>query len=370
MKKKTIFTILIILVYTFNSFCQEKDTINNSVNDSTKILLLKNQSNISELDYYKLLYENSNKNNEAYVSLIQWSLGLSFAFLLAIIGSQIFFNYRISKKEIISIRKDLEERISELKNTLTENIEDKFNSQNLSFKKDFEKTEKQLNEKIEIINSRFSGFKSEIKSDFDKTEKQLNEKIEIINSRFSDFKSEIKSDFDKNEIQLNEKIEIINNRFSDFKSEIKSDFDKSEIQFLDKINNQFDSKSKIVELQIKAISLRFTKEIKSLNNDIIKNTGHLWELRGVSANALTRFIDSALLQIELKREVKYILDDLIKTLTKVTEIHITNYENLDLLTEKIKETHKKYFDEIKGLYISKSVYTYENGKVKYLQSKN
>jgi hypothetical protein len=393
MKKKNIFTILIIAICIFSAFSQEKDTIN----DSTIISNLVDQSNLSELDYYKLLYENSNKNNETYVSLIQWSLGLSFAFLLAIIGSQIFFNYRISKKEIVSIKKDLEERISELKNALSENIETKFVAQNLTIKNDFNKTEKQLINKIKTLNENFSDFKADIKSDFEKTEKQLIDKTETLNENFSDFKADIKSDFEKTEKQLIDKIEILNENFSDFKADIKSDFEKTEKQLIDKakiqnknfsdfkadiksdfektekqlINNldkQFDSKNELTELQIEVLKVSLLKKIKDIKTEVIENEGHIWELRGVSSNALTSFIDSALIQIELNMEVKYILKYIIKTLTKLKDIHKSDFEKLDSLTEKIKESHKEEFEKIINLYRMKPTYSFEEGVKKIIDN--
>lgn len=343
MKKQLtlIFLFLFISVFSFanNDSTKTSNTKVESVVQKKNSVIEGNNKSLSELDYYKLLYDKEKSNGNSYVSLIQWIIGVCLAFLLAIIGSQIFFNYRISKKEIASIKSDLEERISELKNSLLENIENEFTTINLSIKNDFDKVEKQFIKKIETLIENFSDFKSDIKSDFDKTEKHFIEKAETLNVNFSDFKSDIKSNFDKTEKQL-----------------------------ISTIDKQFVSKNKLTELQIETLKATLSSKIKNIEIQVEENQGQLWELRGVSSNALTFFIRSAFIKIELKGEVKYILDDIIKTIAKLDEIHKSEYDNLDALTEIIKQSHKDQFNKIISLYRSKPIYIFEDGVKKIIEN--
>lgn len=368
--KKKLITLLIALSLSINAFCQQTNSIKATFRESginqKKIVPEK----LSELDYYKLLYENTNNSNATYISLIQWSIGISFTFLLVIIGSQIFFNYRISKKEIVFIKKDLEEKISELKNTLIEVIEERFILQKLELKNDFDKSEKQLNKSIETINNNFISFKSESKNDFDKSEKLLLERIETLNNNFSLFRSEIKNNFNKSEKILFEKVESINNNFTNFKSESKISFDKSEKQLTEKLDKQFNSQTKLVELELKMLNTTIDNKTKDLKNEIQKNSGYIWKLKGVEAIALSRFLSSAFLEIELGREIKYILNDIIDIVKDLTEIHKVDHNNLDSLMVKIKESHKVQYDEIISLYKDKPIYDFDENSIKHIVTEN
>jgi len=82
-------------------------------------------------------------------------LGLSTAFLLTLFGAQIFFNWRLNKKEIDYIKKDIDEKIGELKASLLKEINDNLKS-----------TEFNLNGKIDKI----------LKEKTNNLEKQISEK--------------------------------------------------------------------------------------------------------------------------------------------------------------------------------------------------
>ncbi len=60
---------------------------------------------LDEATMYKLLYKNASSANDRIISTMHWAIGLVSTFILAIFGSQIFFNYRINKEEIEAIRR-------------------------------------------------------------------------------------------------------------------------------------------------------------------------------------------------------------------------------------------------------------------------
>ena len=271
--------LFILSLFTINSFSQVANNTETLTNDSIPDIEVKKEkisnNSLSELDYYKLLYNQTQSNNEQYISLIQWTLGISFVFLLAIIGSQIFFNYRINKKEIDYIKKDIDEKISELKNDLSESLDEKFNI-----------------------------LKSELKVDLTKSESEITKNIE---TKFSSFKE-------------------------------------------------------VSKIKMEVIEKSLLQNIKALEKEIEKNAGDLWKLKGVESNALSSFLRSAAIQIDLKREVKYLLDDIIDVLKKLEEIHSSDYNSLDTLIEKIKISHSEKTKEIISLYKEKPVYVYERNE--------
>lgn len=262
--------ILLILIFQFSilTFGQKDSTKIQSIKSTN---IVEKKSNISELDYYKLLAEQVQKDNETYISLTQWTLGLSFAFLLAIIGSQIFFNYRINKKEIDYIRKDLDEKISELKNDINQSI----------------------------------------------------------NSKFDDLEKKLKKDTTKESIEMKKTL------FSDF---------KAHKEYLK------------LELQIQEKSLK--QDLKALEKEVEQNKGDLWKLKGVESNALSSFVKSASLQIELNRDPKYILDEINTVLGNMGEINSYDYERLNTLSEKTIKTHKEKTEKMISLYKDKPVYEF------------
>jgi hypothetical protein len=249
---------------------------------------------LTELDYYRLIYDESKKSNQTYVSLIQWVIVISFTFLLAIIGSQIFFNYRINKKEVEYIKKDLEERLTKLKEELLESIEQKF--------------------------------------------------------------SILKKDMDKQ-------------------------FDKSETQLTDKLFKLFEGFEKMADARIELAKNTTNQKIKVLEKEVEKNAGDLWKLKGVESNALSSFLRSAFIQIELKHEVKYLLDDIIEVLNNLEEITSSDYKKLNELLEIINISYKTKADKIKSLYKDKPVYEFVNSdtespfrilnlpRIKYIKNK-
>jgi len=277
MRKQLSFIILLLTISL--TTVANKDSLNIKSKEITEVSetpkTVDNNKILSELDYYKLLYEKEQKNGNSYISLIQWIIGVCLAFLLAIIGSQIFFNYRINKKELDYIKKDLDQKLTNLKNELLEKIELKF-----------ELSETKLKEK------------------FDKGEKVVKERVE---------------------------------------------------KFIE-------SENKMLELQLKTQKGELEREINYLKKDIEKNSGDLWKLKGVESNALSSFLRVAFMQIDLKHEVKYILDDIIEILNDLAEINNSDYNKLDELCSKLEVSNADKITRIKELYNKKPVYEFVERK--------
>ncbi len=115
---KKISTILVLLaVITFTSIAIAED--NKSTLTIKKNMQMEKLQKIakepSNHNLYKLLYENSSSSNDRIISTIQWSIGIISTFVIVLLGSQIFFNYRVNKEEIRAIRSELEESFSDLR---------------------------------------------------------------------------------------------------------------------------------------------------------------------------------------------------------------------------------------------------------------
>jgi hypothetical protein len=100
-----------------------------------------------EADFYKLMYENEKNTSARFISLTQWTLGGALGVLLAIVGLQSLFNFRINSTKIDEIRAGLRTQFAELALELTGRIsEEAANaiSANNSNSKDLEKRIKEV----------------------------------------------------------------------------------------------------------------------------------------------------------------------------------------------------------------------------------
>jgi hypothetical protein len=273
---KSKYLVAIIIILTVNIFAQsEKNKL-----DSSKIINSENVSKtgLSESEAYKLLYENSKETNGSIVTTIHWVLGITIAFLLALFGSQVFFNYRINRKEIDNIKNELGEKLNAMK---LENLKE-ISGVN--------------QENIKYIQTALDSYKSEING--------------IIEARFT------------------EKSQLFN---------ALNDITKNEIESFKKSTRE---KNRVFEI------------------DIEKNSGDIWRLKNVEANALTSYIRTANLELKAKREIKYILKDITEVLEKMEDIYEGDYEELDNLIKIILPNNKDEIQKIEELYKTKPVYKF------------
>lgn len=140
--------------------CNNTDTRDAIKNDKDKV--------------YKLLYDNSKENNEKIVSTIQWSIGLVATFIFALLGSQIFFNYRVSKEEINSIRSDLDDNFSSLKLEVIKTINEDSKKHKEKISREFEKLEDNIERSTDIR--------------FEEKDKLFDSKYEVLDKKYSALK--------------------------------------------------------------------------------------------------------------------------------------------------------------------------------------
>lgn len=163
------FSILFILVFSKATIAEQiKDTAIQSNFQQDKIQSSLTSS--SGKDLYKLLYENSTDSNAKLVSTMQWSIGIISTFIIVLLGSQILFNYRVSKNEVRLIRSELEEEFSNLKANLqsdvhkerqvfTEKLEDKLSTLRIEIK---DSISMHYGEKDKYIHAKLESFDKDI----------------------------------------------------------------------------------------------------------------------------------------------------------------------------------------------------------------
>ncbi len=236
------FTWLCILTTQQASYADNITPQNTIQNDT---IVKKIPNNIDDKGkLYKLLYENSKSNNKSMISIIKWSIGLVATFILALLGSQIFFNYKISKDDVRSIKSDIDKKILHLK--------------------------------IEVI--------KEVKKSTDKGDEERNK---LIDSKMDSYKTSVK----------------------------------------------------YTELQLDNLAI-----------NIEQSKADIWNLRGVTSNALTYFINTAKLKIKNKQNPKIILGYIKDNLEKAEYVYTDTCEHLDELIRSIPPEYSKIQSQINDLY--------------------
>lgn len=190
MKKISIILVLLAVI-TFTSIAIAED------NKST--LTTKNNIQIEKLqeiakepsnqDLYKLLYENSSNSNDRIISTIQWSIGIISTFVIVLLGSQIFFNYRVSKEEIRAIRSELEESFSDLRANTMDTLS---------------KERKEIINKIDDkLTMKEQAYKESISSHYDEQNRYIDTKLESFDKDLIRLKDTLKLDISYLSIDLN-----------------------------------------------------------------------------------------------------------------------------------------------------------------------
>ena len=214
---------------------------------------------------YELLYQNSENSQDRLVSTIQWSVGLFLAIIAAVIGSHIFFNYRINKEEVDRIEAALDGKVSALRAELFKTVSDKH----------------------------AAGLAS--------LQAEVDEKVKAVSAGL-------------------EKA----NRISQIETEVA------------------------VKVQ--------ENELKRLKADIEKNDARLWLIEGVKGNALSAFVRSASLQLELGYELKYSLADVVKTLDSMDRLSDHDVSSLRRLLRDLPDKYAAQKKRIEAGMEGKPVY--------------
>ncbi len=150
---------------------------------------------LTDKNYYKLLYENSVESNNRIISTMQWALGLVATFMLILLGSQVFFNYRISKEETASIRSDLEEQVATLKLDLVNKLNTTINENERTIASTLQESEDKLTisiqNKLEQNEKLFNAINENINKDLELLSKNMEIKTKHISIELNQLEGQI-----------------------------------------------------------------------------------------------------------------------------------------------------------------------------------
>ena len=247
--------------------------------------LQEQSSQLKEAELYKLLYENSKDANKRLISTMHWSISLVATFLFALFGSQIFFNLRLGKEEILCLKNEFDEKITSANS--------------------------ELSNKLYLLNrEQEKEHRKELESYKEKSDKSVKSLISAERKSLQSICENYRKD---NELQ----------------------------------NSEFDYK------------------IKGIKIDLEKNIGDIWELKGVKSNALTRYINTSLLENELGHELKYSLSDIIQLLYSQSDIHESDKLKLDELVGKLSNRYESYKDAIVSKLKMLTIYKFVDDPVNF-----
>jgi hypothetical protein len=213
MLKKLILILLLVCTTSINIVFAESvppaDTstktntpeITTTITDTTEVEL---KEGLSELEAYKLLYENQKHSNDKILDTVYWALGIAVSIVLLFIGANIFINFRINKRENELIQL---ENSSKLVSLHLESLD--------KLKKDFDDHADQLIKKVlgdlenfkNQINDQFNTFKDTLSIEIQSTQRTIKSVEESLTQREIPL---IKEQFNSGLIQLEKKVDRVN----------------------------------------------------------------------------------------------------------------------------------------------------------------
>jgi len=273
---------LIVLFISISLFSQTNDTLSQTNKNSKPI----ENENIESV--YKILYEQTEKENSKIQEIFLWSMGSIIVIILAIFGSNIFFNFRFNKKELENLTQQIDLKIQ----TIREKSIEMLKADQLSYQ---EKIEKSLKE----------------------TEIEFQNLLKSFNENYS------------------QQIDNLNSNTVNQIETIQDSFNKQLL--LSKQNTE--DKILVIKKEIKQIVGENRLEILNLESNIKRDNArikaHLWDGREVYSNSLTSRMDELEILIKGSSNLEFYLNDLIDNLNKVKRVSKYDYDKLFRIIEKI-----------------------------------
>lgn len=158
--------------------------------------------------------------------------------------------------------------------------------------------------------------------------------------RFSNLKSEL--------------LESIRLDSSSKVKEISSSFEKLSAELKGEVSKRVDEKEKYLDAKIESLQKDYSsldKRTQSALKDIqIKNhnmEAEIWRLRGIEANALSRFVDQATMEIHQGKSPQHTLKEILNSLTAMEEVRTDICEEIFALSVLAKGSCEGLIAEIK-----------------------
>jgi hypothetical protein len=258
----------------------------------------------------QLVHENqllSNQKSEI-VDVLKWSIGSILIIIIALLGSSVYFNFRLSRKEIDNINKGIELEIKNFKIDLEKNISEKI--------AEFEKSN---NVSTENIRERFVILEKELNTKIDRDNTKL---LDGFQNQLDEFNSNYRQQVSTIEKSLSSQIMTNENLVEQLKNSL-----------LEKIN----SNSEKIDNNNKYVLELIEKVKKSITASIERNAGYMWEARNVLSNALNAYRRECEIHIELGNDfmIGFSLGSMKDIAKQMGKIESSNQKNIERLFDKL-----------------------------------
>ncbi len=154
------------------------------------------QNNISQTEAYKLMYENQKDSNSKIIETVYWALGALATVILGIIGTNVFFNFRVNKKDIESITNNMNTTVEQIKGDMYKiiqtKIDDYIQRSGQKFENDFLVFEQKQDAQIKLfsdnldskINSVVETLKTNISTNYSEQNRKYDTLTKSINTKY------------------------------------------------------------------------------------------------------------------------------------------------------------------------------------------
>jgi hypothetical protein len=165
-------------------------------------------------------------------------------------------------------------------------------------------------------------------------------------------RSDLEESFSSFKSELLENINVDNN--SKNKETLQS-FEKLSHEFKDDLSKRLEEKEKYLDAKIESLQKEYSsleKNTESVLSDLkIKNqtvNAEIWRLRGIEANALSRFTEIAKMEIENGVSPIRTLEEIVKSLAAMKKVRTDTCEELNELSKCVPDDCQELMAEIKG----------------------
>ena len=290
---KYLVTIMFFLMFLNGIEGQVIDT--SKVNNVDSISIVeKNYENIN----FEALYDSQKAFTSSILSTVYFALSSILIVILAIIGSNIYFNFKFNKKKYDELEKDLINNIDIKIIDFEKNVDIKIDKIKENIIKENNDSKKEL---IETYNERLDSYSTNLKE------------------QISTLKERIENDGEANKINYENLLKIISDKTSEL-TEIFKDL------------LHYDS----TRLEIRSLELE----------------AEIWKSQGILSITLDNYIEQAQKAISIKWfwHMKYSLPKIIELLNDMKEIDRYTQRHMDELLVSIPEEYAEQKVKIEKLY--------------------
>jgi hypothetical protein len=207
MLKKLILILLLVCTTSINSVFAESiaptdtsikaDTLEITTTDSD-LIGVETKEGLSELEAYKLLYENQKEANAKILDTTFWALGLAVTVLIFILGANLLNNVRSKRNETELLSSQFNNQLEEIRTHFLGEIKELTKHELELYKKtlsdDIKEELKTFNRQLDLIKDSNDVMERQLKEIIDSSEKIIKNKITQLESEYKQFRDSNKKE--------------------------------------------------------------------------------------------------------------------------------------------------------------------------------